>query len=233
STPISGTRRLKYSPNSASQPGTPGRVISSAATNPPGIVTRRISARPAGKSARLRSRNAEVTQANVLSANGSASASAARSATRVAPRARSLSRASASMPSEISAADERVLVDQERHDRRPAEPVEQSEPGEPAEQRKRRRGERVVHTRGGEGGGDAEARGDGVEPLRAVHLDVLAGVDQVEARDPHRQGEPEDDRRRVERPADRDPAAGRRDPVGEAEDPVRRPREALGVRVAD
>src|SRR6058998_3169332 len=39
---------------------------------------------------------------------------------------------------EISGADERVLVDQERHDRRPAEPVEEPEPGEPAEQRKRR-----------------------------------------------------------------------------------------------
>src|SRR5881409_1748259 len=134
---------------------------------------------------------------------------------------------------EVSGADERVLVDQERHDRRPAEPVEEPEPGEPTEERERRRGERVVDARGGEGGGDAETRGDGVEPLRAVHLDVLTGVDQVEAGDPHSEREPEDDRRRVERPADRDPAAGRRDPVGEAEDPVRRPREALGVRVAD
>src|SRR5213596_2225425 len=101
---------------------------------------------------------------------------------------------------EVPGADQRVLVDQERHDRRPAEPVEEPEPGEPAEQRERRRSERVVHARGGEGGGDAEARGDGVEPLRAVHLDVLAGVDQVEARDPRREREPEDDRRRVERP---------------------------------
>src|SRR5437870_12737682 len=67
---------------------------------------------------------------------------------------------------EVSWADERVFVDQERHDRRPAEPVEEPEAGEPAEQRKRRRGERVVHARGGEGGGDAEARGDGGEPVR-------------------------------------------------------------------
>src|SRR5947208_16253948 len=80
---------------------------------------------------------------------------------------------------EVSGADERVLVDQERHDRRPAEPVEEPEAGEPAEQRERRRGERVVHARGGECGGAAEARGDGVEPLRAVYLHVLAGVDQV------------------------------------------------------
>src|SRR3989454_12044390 len=86
---------------------------------------------------------------------------------------------------EIPGADERVLVDQERHDRRPAEPVEEPEAGEPTEQRKRRRGERVVHARGGEGGGDAEARGDGVEPLRAVHLDVLAPVEPDEAPDPH------------------------------------------------
>src|SRR3989442_7021311 len=92
---------------------------------------------------------------------------------------------------EVPGADERVLVDQERHDRRPAEPVEEAEAGEPAEQRKRHRGERVVHARGGEGGGDAEARWDGVEPLRAVHLDVLAGVDQVEARHAHCQRGPE------------------------------------------
>src|SRR5438876_3476208 len=97
---------------------------------------------------------------------------------------------------EVPGAEERVLVDQERYDRRPAEPVEEPEPGEPAEQRKRRRGERVVHARGSKGGGDAEARGDGVEPLRAVHLDVLARVDQVEARDPHREREPEEDRGR-------------------------------------
>src|SRR5438034_11610866 len=67
---------------------------------------------------------------------------------------------------EVPGADERVLVDQERHDRRPAEPVEDPEPGEPAEQRERRRSERVVHARGGEGGGDAEARGDGAEADR-------------------------------------------------------------------
>src|SRR5438093_5851451 len=64
---------------------------------------------------------------------------------------------------EISGADERVLVDQERHDRRPAEPVEEAEPGEPAEQRECRRGERVVHARGGQGRGGAEAGRDGVE----------------------------------------------------------------------
>src|SRR5205809_7982517 len=74
---------------------------------------------------------------------------------------------------EVPGADERVLVDQERHDRRPAEPVEEPEPGEPAEQRKRSRGERVVHARGGEGGRDAEARGDGGDPLPDVHLHGL------------------------------------------------------------
>src|SRR3989475_5734381 len=62
---------------------------------------------------------------------------------------------------EVPGADERVLVDQERHDRRPAEPVEEPEPGEPAEQRECHRGERVVHARGGEGGGDAEGGGGG------------------------------------------------------------------------
>src|SRR3989442_7273026 len=60
---------------------------------------------------------------------------------------------------EVSGADERVLVDQERHDRRPAEPVEEPEPGGPPKDCESHRGERVVHARGGEGGGDAEARG--------------------------------------------------------------------------
>ena len=134
---------------------------------------------------------------------------------------------------EVARAHQRVLVDQEPHDRDPAEPVEEPEPREPAEQREGHGGERVVQARRRERGGDAEARGDGVEPLRAVHLDVLAGVDQVESRDPHRQREPEEERGRLERPADGDPAAGRRHPVREPEDPVRRPREALGVGVAD
>src|SRR5207249_11910106 len=56
---------------------------------------------------------------------------------------------------EVPGADERVLVDQERHDRRPAEPAEEAKPGEPTEQRKRRRRERWGLGRGGEGGGDA------------------------------------------------------------------------------
>src|SRR5437773_6919260 len=109
---------------------------------------------------------------------------------------------------EVARAHQRVLVDQEPHDRGPAEPVEEPEPREPAEQREGHGGERVVQARRRERGGDAEARGDGMEPLRAVHLDVLAGVDQVESRDPHRQREPEEERGRLERPADGDPAAG-------------------------
>src|SRR5437667_12743232 len=69
---------------------------------------------------------------------------------------------------EVSGADERVLVDQERHDRRPAEPVDEPEAGDPAEQHESRRGARVVHARSGHGGGAAEAHGGGLEPLHAV-----------------------------------------------------------------
>src|SRR5437773_12223609 len=58
---------------------------------------------------------------------------------------------------EVPGADERVLVDQERHDRRPAEPVEDPEPGEPAEQRERRRGERVADARADERRVEADA----------------------------------------------------------------------------
>ena len=67
-------------------------------------------------------------------------------------------------------------------------------------------------------------------PWRAVELDVLAGVDEVEAGDPHREREPEhEDRRRRRRPRTAIQPPARRDPVGEAEDPVREPGEALGV----
>ena len=126
-----------------------------------------------------------------------------------------------------------MLVGEEAEHREPARPVEEAEPREPAEKGQRNRGEEVVHARRHEGRGDAEARGHGVEPLRAIHVDILAGVEHVEARDPHREREPQDERRRVEGAAHGDPAPGRRDPVGEAEDPVRGPGEALRVGVAD
>src|SRR5207245_2302368 len=97
---------------------------------------------------------------------------------------------------EVSGADERVLVDQERHDRRPAEPEEEPEPGEPAEQRERRRGERVDDARGREGGERAQARGEGAGPLRGGRRGAPAGVDQAEDGEPQREREPEHDRRR-------------------------------------
>ena len=90
----------------------------------------------------------------------------------------------------------------------------------------------MADARGPERGGDPEPGRHRVEPLPPVELDVLAGVEEVEPRDPHGDGEPEEPRRRLHRPAHRDPGAGRRRAVGEPEDPVGEPREALRVGVA-
>src|SRR5207244_8432855 len=64
-------------------------------------------------------------------------------------------------------------------------------------------------------------------------LYVLTGVDEIEARDPDRQGEPQHEGRRIECSAHGDPPARRRSAVREAEDPVTRPGETLRVRIAD
>src|SRR5436309_3556600 len=179
-------------PNTRSQPGTRGRVISRVTTRPPGIVTRRISARPRARSTRLRTTKAEVTAANTRSRKGSASASAASSGTRVSPRRASLGRAWCSMPSEKSTP---TTIDAGR------------------------RRQRVADARDAQRRPDAEARGQRVQAVGTVERHVLARVDQVEAGDPHREREPEHEHGRIEAAAHGDPAAGGGDAIGEAEDP--------------
>src|SRR5438874_1096988 len=143
--------------------------MSSVTTSPPGLVTRRISASPRARSPRLRTRNADVTAANARSRNGSASASAASSGTRVAARRASL----------------------ERANRQPADPVEASEGEHKAEHAERRGRERVTDSRDAQRHRHTEARRHGVQAVRAVKVDVLARVDDVKARDPYREREPE------------------------------------------
>src|SRR6266852_1722469 len=75
---MAGTTWLKYALNTAPQTGSAGRTMSSVTTRPPPIVTRRISASPRSRSSRFRKRNADSTQANAPSRNGSAIASADR-----------------------------------------------------------------------------------------------------------------------------------------------------------
>jgi hypothetical protein len=79
-------------------------------------------------------------------------------------------------------------------ERREAEEREQQQDGadvhEPREQ------ERARHADGG---------GERAQALLAVELDVLAGVERVEARHPQQHGEPQHDRDEVEAAADREP----------------------------
>src|SRR5215467_2678781 len=126
-----------------------------------------------------------------------------------------------------------MLVHEQRGHRRYPEPVEPPEAGHEAEGDEGGHGEEMADARAPEGGGDAEASGEGAEARAAVEVDVLARVDQVEARDPYGEGEPEHERRRLEGATHGDPASRGGDAIGEAKDPVRGPGEAFGVGVAD
>jgi len=65
----------------------------------------------------------------------------------------------------------------------------------------------------------------------AVELEILAGVENVEAGNPEGDGGGEQEDARIEGTANRDPGRGRSDTQGETEDDVRPAREALGVGV--
>src|SRR5579864_8338501 len=72
---------------------------------------------------------------------------------------------------------------------------------------------------------------DGVEVRLAVKFVVLAGVENVEASDPKRDGGSKQQDARVERAADGDPRRGGCDAERESENEMRPAREALGVGV--
>ncbi len=80
---------------------------------------------------------------------------------------------------------------------------------------------------------DAEMAGDGVESGVAVELKILAGVEDVEARDPEGDGGGEKEDARVEGAANRDPGGGGGDTERETEHQVRPAREAFRVRIKE
>jgi len=84
-----------------------------------------------------------------------------------------------------------------------------------------------------ESAGDADEAGDGVEAGVAVELEILAGVEDVEAGDPEGDGGGKKKDARVERAANGDPGSGGRDAESEAEHEVRPAGEAFGVGIKE
>jgi len=134
---------------------------------------------------------------------------------------------------EVVGFDKRMLVGEEERDdddSGPCGPREAEAPGEPSEEQDHHD---VHDARDAESAGHSEAFGDGVEAGLLVEFDVLAGVEDVEASDPERDGGTEDEHARVERAADGDPCGGGRDAEAESEDDVRPGGEALGVGIKE
>src|SRR4051812_48485762 len=66
-----------------------------------------------------------------------------------------------------------------------------------------------------------------MEPSMSVEVDVLSGINQVEARHPTNNPGAEDDWRQIEPTGLSDPGAGGRDGKGEPKEEMRRTREAF------
>ncbi len=84
-----------------------------------------------------------------------------------------------------------------------------------------------------EGAADADVAWDGVESGVAVEVEILAGVDNVEAGDPEGDGGGKKKDARVEGAANGDPGGGGRYAESESEHEVRPAREAFGVGVEE
>ena len=129
--------------------------------------------------------------------------------------------------------DERVFVEKKKDD------GEQSGDGEFAEGEGRDHGDeqkehdQVKGARDPEGAGDADVAGDGMEAGVAVEIEILAGVEDVEACDPEGDGGGEKKDAKVERAANGDPCGGGCDAEGESENEMRPASEAFGVGVKE
>ena len=129
--------------------------------------------------------------------------------------------------------DEGMFVEQEQRDSDNAGEREfaESEGGEQGDQQEQH--DQVEGARDPESAGDAEVAGDGVESGVAVELEILAGVEDVEAGDPEGHGGSKNNDARVEGSANGNPGGGGRDAEGKTEHEVRPAGEALRVRVKE
>jgi hypothetical protein len=125
-----------------------------------------------------------------------------------------------------------VLIGQQQGDGGDAEPAEDHEVKEQANQTSRPSMARCMSARAQKAAG-CRWPGAGCEAGGAVVLEVLAGVEDVEAADPEGDGGGEHDDARVERAADGDPGGGGGEAERQAEAQVRPAGEALQVAVAE
>jgi len=82
-----------------------------------------------------------------------------------------------------------------------------------------------------EGAGNADVAGDGMKAGVAVEIEILAGVENVEACDPEGDGGGEKKDARVEGAANGDPCSGGSDAEGKSENEMRPASESLGIGV--
>jgi hypothetical protein len=134
---------------------------------------------------------------------------------------------------EVAGRDERVFVGEEQRDGYDSGGGEFSEceGGDQGDQKQKH--DYVEGARDPEGAGYSQVAGDGVESGVAVEVEILAGVEDVEAGDPEGDGGGENKDARVEGAANGDPGGGGRHAEGEAEHEMRPAGEALGVGIKE
>src|SRR5215831_9398606 len=135
---------------------------------------------------------------------------------------------------QIVSPHERVLVEQHRHD--------ETDDPDVVERRKRRHirhgqqhsdGHDVHRARNEQRRRDAEAHGNRAEAVRAIELEILARVEDVETADPRADRDRENPRLPSPAPAHRQPSANRRDRHREAEKQLRVRRIPFGERIPE
>src|SRR5579863_4152269 len=134
---------------------------------------------------------------------------------------------------QVAGGDDGVLVAEQQSDGADTDPTggaeveEQAEPEEQAEH-----GE--MHEPGDpEGSANADGLGKAIEAGGAVVVNILAGIENVEACDPEGDGAGEDEDASIEGATDGDPGGGGSDAESETENEVGVAREALHVAIAE
>ena len=124
-----------------------------------------------------------------------------------------------------------MFVEQEQHDCDDAGKRQFAEGEHWKERGEKDQHDEMKSSRDPESGRDSDVAGDGVQFGVAVELEILAGVEDIEAGDPesNRRGEQQD--AQVERTPNCDPCGGWGDAKSEAQNEMGQTREALGIGV--
>src|SRR5436190_18522463 len=108
---------------------------------------------------------------------------------------------------EIVRADERLLEDEQRRHHGDAREVYRTERGDQCQRDETTDGDAVHQPRDSERTADAEADRDGTESVGTIEIEILTGVQHVEAADPRADRQREQPRLPAPSSAGRDPAA--------------------------